>query len=62
MDKWKSLYGSTIVSSLAYIQAKRGNNVLARQYLNDYHNIYGSNSYDKNEEDHLHYVRYILEE
>ena len=45
-DKWKELYGSTILSNLAYIQAMKGNSVLARHYLKEYNEIYGDVIYD----------------
>eukprot|EP00347_Sterkiella_histriomuscorum_P010322 403376753 len=62
MDKWKSLYGSCIVANLAFIQARRGNMVSARQYLNEYYKVYGRDAFDQTEEENLQYVRYVLEE
>jgi len=35
-DKWKDLYGSTILSSLAYVQALKGNMVMAKHFNTEY--------------------------
>jgi hypothetical protein len=61
MDKWKPLYGSSILSSLAYIQSLKGNITLAKQYILEYDTVYGSDPYDEEEDKKISYVRFILE-
>ena len=61
MNQWRNIYGSTIISNLAYIQTKRGNLAAARQYIDEYHQIFGKETFDKQEDDHLSYVRFELD-
>eukprot|EP00350_Pseudokeronopsis_sp_OXSARD2_P000206 CAMPEP_0170559866 /NCGR_PEP_ID=MMETSP0211-20121228/45495_1 /TAXON_ID=311385 /ORGANISM="Pseudokeronopsis sp., Strain OXSARD2" /LENGTH=66 /DNA_ID=CAMNT_0010873427 /DNA_START=295 /DNA_END=495 /DNA_ORIENTATION=+ len=44
MEKWKELYGATIISNLAFACAKKGDVVMSRYYLEDlqsHYNEYG---------------------
>ena len=45
-DKWKELYGSTILSNLAYTSAMQKNSVKAKHYLKEYNETYGDIIYD----------------
>jgi outer membrane protein assembly factor BamD (BamD/ComL family) len=41
MTKWQGLFGSRILSSLAYANALKGNLTLAKQYQQQYEQEYG---------------------
>ncbi|CDW79125.1 UNKNOWN [Stylonychia lemnae] len=62
MNQWRNLYGSTIISNLAYIQTKRGNMAAARQHIDEYYQIFGKETFDKQEEEHLTFVKFELDQ
>jgi len=55
-DKWKELYGGTILSNLAYAQALKGNMVMAKHYNSEYQTQYGDYGVDSDEADRLEIV------
>lgn len=45
LEKWRDIYGTVVLANLAYICAKQGNIHKARDYIEDYYDIYGKSDY-----------------
>lgn len=76
LEKWKDLYGGTILSnlgitlltssfyhySIAYATAMKGNKPLAKHYLSEYKKRYGDHSFEDDEVERLMYAREMVEQ
>jgi outer membrane protein assembly factor BamD (BamD/ComL family) len=47
LEKWKDIYGTKVLANLAYICAKLGNMHKAREYINDYYDLYGKSDFQQ---------------
>ncbi len=50
------VYGSTILSSLAFAQSSQGNHVMALHYLEEYRKIFGDDVENEDEQSKLKFV------
>jgi len=57
MSNWKGIYGSTILSNLAFIKAKKGNYFLAKQYIDEHMKVYGDLGFDQEDIKRFNFVK-----
>lgn len=43
LEKWRDIYGTVVLANLAFICAKKKNYIKAKQFLNDYSELYAMN-------------------
>jgi hypothetical protein len=41
LERWRDLYGGTILSNLAFATALKGNKTMAKHYLKEYQKTFG---------------------
>jgi outer membrane protein assembly factor BamD (BamD/ComL family) len=56
MEQWWMIYGSTILSSLAFAQSSQGNHIMALHYLEEYRKIFGDDAVNEDEQSKLLFV------
>ena len=61
MNNWKSVYGGTVLSTLAYIKAKKGNYTLAQQYMDNHEKIYGDLGFDHDDIERFKFVSQAID-
>ena len=61
LEKWRDIYGTIILANLAYICAKQGNIHKARDYVDDYYDLYGKSDYSQ-EPDEFQKLTYAQQE
>jgi hypothetical protein len=49
MNRWREVYGSSILVNLAYCYALKRNIVMAKEHLEEYKRLYGDYSNDPDE-------------
>lgn len=52
MEKWRDIYGTVVLANLAYICAKLGNIHRARDYIDDYFDLYGQSDFQQDPDEY----------
>lgn len=61
LEKWRDVYGTLVLANLAYICAKLGNILRAKDYLYDYYDLYGQGDFN-NDPDEYHKLAFVHKE
>ena len=52
LEKWRDIYGTVVLANLAYICAKLGNIHRARDYIDDYFDLYGQSDFHQDPDEY----------